>query len=311
MEMTFRYTQEMIDYVREIAPGRFNKEIAELFNERFGLNKTVKQISSLKKNHKIRSEVKGALIGRKRLFSEEEENFIKENVKGRYNKELTEMLNRKFKTNYTVEQVSALKNRRKWTSGLTGRFKKGQKPWNKGKKGLYFTGSEKGWFKKGQKATNHRPVGSERISKDGYIVVKVQEKGKYQERRRNKHVVEWEKHHGPIPKNHVVVFLDSDKTNVSIDNLKMIHRRTLSYVNKNGGLSTDRNESLARIKLAELDSKIGKLSVTKNDEEKYIKYLKIAEKNGIQKETFKSRLRKGWSFKESAYTPLNQRPKGR
>lgn len=305
----FVYTKEMIDYVREIAPGRFNKEITELFNERFGLNKTVKQIRSMKKNHKIKSGVKGA-SGR-RLFSEEEEKFIKENVKGRYNKELTEMLNEKFKTNYTVEQVSALKNRRKWTSGLTGRFKKGQEPWNKGKKGLYFPGSEKGWFKKGQKATNLRPVGSERISKDGYIVVKVQEKGKYQERWRNKHVVEWEKHHGPIPENHVVVFLDSDKTNVSIDNLKMIHRRTLSYVNKNGGLSTDRNESLARIKLAELDSKIGNLSVTKNDEEKYIKYLKIAERNGIQKETFKSRLRKGWSFKESAYTPLNQRPKGR
>src|SRR5690625_1188410 len=118
MEMSrFVYTEEMIEYVRKVAPGRYNKEIAELFNERFGLDKTASQINSMKRNHGITS---GNVRRRKRphlrLFTEEQEQFVKENVKGVGNKELTEMVNKEFRTNYTVNQVKALKQRRGWSS---------------------------------------------------------------------------------------------------------------------------------------------------------------------------------------------------
>lgn len=303
MVMTrFVYTQEMIDYVRKVAPGRFNKEIAELFNRRFGLDKTASQINSMKSNHGITS---GNVRRRKRphlrLFTEEQEQFVKENVKGVGNKELTEMVNKEFRTNYTVNQVKALKQRRGWSSELTGYFEKGHKTWNKGKKGLYFKGSEKGWFKKGQRPQNYRPVGSERIcSKDGYILVKVQDEGTYPERWRHKHVVEWEKHNGKVPKGHVVTFLDGDKTNTDISNLKLIDRRTLSYLNRGDGLTDNPTENKVRINVAKLDSKISELSYTKGDRDKYEQYLKIARENGIPEETFKARIRRGLSFEESA-----------
>ena len=53
------YTEEQIAYVREIAPGTFNREIAALFNERFDTNITAKKITALKRNHNITSGTRG------------------------------------------------------------------------------------------------------------------------------------------------------------------------------------------------------------------------------------------------------------
>jgi len=33
-----KYTKEHIEYLREITPGRTNKEITKMFNEKFNLN---------------------------------------------------------------------------------------------------------------------------------------------------------------------------------------------------------------------------------------------------------------------------------
>lgn len=49
------YTKEHIDYLKEIAPGRRNEEITQMFNERFDCNIKVSALSSLKKKHKITS----------------------------------------------------------------------------------------------------------------------------------------------------------------------------------------------------------------------------------------------------------------
>lgn len=303
----FVYTEEMIEYVKEIAPNRFNREIAELFNKKFGLNKTVSQINSMKSNHKITS---GNVMQRKRpdlrLFSKEQERFVKENVKGNYNKELAEMVNERFETSFTVEQIKALKKRRNWSSDITGYFEKNHETWNKGMKGLQL-GGDAGWFEKGQTPHNYRPVGSKRICKnDGYVIVKVQDDGTWDERWKHKHVVIWEKHNGKVPKNHVITFLDGDKTNTNIENLTIISRRTLSYLNKNDGLSNDPDENIVRIALAKLDAKSSRLELTKGDDERYKYYLKLALINGIRKETFKARLRSGWCIKEASTTRLRE-----
>lgn len=51
--MAFIYTQEHIEYLKEITPGRWNKEITAMFNSEFGLNKTEKAISAVRKRNKI------------------------------------------------------------------------------------------------------------------------------------------------------------------------------------------------------------------------------------------------------------------
>jgi len=102
---------------------------------------------------------------------------------------------------------------------VKNQFKKGNKPWNKGIKGLQIGGQET-QFKKGNKPHNYRPLGSKRIDKDGFTLIKVTE---------NKpnnfvlyHRYLWEQHNGKIPKGYVVAFKDGNKSNICIDNLELI-----------------------------------------------------------------------------------------
>lgn len=161
-------------------------------------------------------------------YSDEVKKFIEENVRGNTSTELTRMVNDKFGTNYGVNNIRAYMKNHKLRNGLDTSFKKGHIPANKGKKGICGRGCEKTWFKKGQTPSNHKPVGSERIdSKDGYVLIKVAEPRTW----KHKHRVIWEQHHGPIPKDYVVIFLDGDKQNLDINNLALITRNELKIMN--------------------------------------------------------------------------------
>jgi hypothetical protein len=100
------------------------------------------------------------------------------------------------------------------------RFKKGQVPFNKGQKVSreMYDKMKASMFKPGHKPKNYMPIGSERIEKqDGYVQVKVKRATWV-----FKHRVIWEKHFGPIPQNHMVIFKDGNKRNFDIDNLALI-----------------------------------------------------------------------------------------
>ena len=105
-------------------------------------------------------------------------------------------------------------------------FRKGNTPPNKGKKWSEYMSKEmqeksrKTTFKKGNIPPNHRQVGSERITRDGYIEVKTQEPNVF----KLKHRLIWEEHNGPIPKGYNIQFRDKNPLNCSIENLYMISR---------------------------------------------------------------------------------------
>lgn len=303
-----KYEKVHIDYVKSIAKGRYNDEITDLFNEKFNTNKSVGAICSMKKNHNI---VSGKLPYRPRpnirIFTDEQEDFLKENVKGLYSNELAKLVNDEFDLNITESQIKSWKNRNKVTSGLTGHFEKGRESWNKGMKGLN-TGGEKGWFKKGRQPNNYRPVGSERIdSKDGYIIVKVQDEGSFQDRWRHKHVVVWEKEHGKAPENHVIVFLDTNKENVTLHNLELLTRGELALMNKGNYFSTNPEITKAGISLVRFDSKLFGLEIHKGNEELFKEKMLLANSNGIETGTFMARIRRGWTMNQAANKPLNFR----
>jgi hypothetical protein len=114
-------------------------------------------------------------------------------------------------------------------------FRKGQVPFNKGMR-------RPGWspgrmretqFKKGRPAhesRNYLPIGSERLSKDGYLERKVTDDPAIVPARRwvAVHRLVWEATHGPIPPGHVVVLIPGHRTNVrdeiTIDRLELITR---------------------------------------------------------------------------------------
>lgn len=294
-----KYTKEEIDYVRSIAKGRHNDVLAEMFNQKFNVeHMTAAKMKSLKANHRIRS---GRPRRRgKRMLTEEQHEFLVANVKGLSNKAITDLINKKFNTDFPVNRIASYKSRYGISSGLTGRFEKGHKSWNKGKKGYYAPGSEKGWFKKGQVPATKLPVGSERINRYGYHEVKVADPNIW----RPKHVIIWEKENHEVPDNHIVIFLDSNKDNLDITNLECISRGVHARMNHNGLYSTNAETTKAALNLVRLKGKIREVDLMENDREAFERYVLNAERNGIHKQTFIARLKRGWSMKDAAYKPL-------
>jgi hypothetical protein len=197
-------------------------------------------------------------------YTHEQADFIKANLIGRGNAELTAMFNSHFGLNLKVSQIKSFKHNKRWSSGLDGRFEKGRAPSNKGTKGLYNVGGNRTSFKKGQKPLNFKPVGTERIDRDGYILVKVSDDGPWHKRWRHKHKVVWEDVHGPIPKGHCLIFLDRDKLNLSLENLQLITQKQLVRMNQNHLISENPEITKTGIIIANIYSKIGDRKKSKN-----------------------------------------------
>lgn len=102
------------------------------------------------------------------------------------------------------------------------RFTKGHTPANKGKKMKpeVYLKAQPTMFKKGNKPHNYMPVGSEAITKDGYVKVKIADPNKWE----LKHRLVWEQHNGPIPKGYNVQFKDGNRANTCITNLYLISK---------------------------------------------------------------------------------------
>lgn len=151
-------------------------------------------------------------------------------------KVVVDEFNKKFEREITLSQVRAYAKNHKLRTGRDTRFKPGHIPCNKGKKQTEFMTSEAiektkaTRFKKGQRSINWRPVGSTRITKDGYIEIKVKDPNIW----KLMHRVVWEKENGPLKKNEAIMFLDGNKTNCELSNLKKIKRKDLVRYNHRG-----------------------------------------------------------------------------
>lgn len=150
-------------------------------------------------------------------------------------KDLADMFNKRFNTNITKTNIKNFRGNNNLNSGLTGRFEKGHKTHNKGKKWDDYMPKEKQkncrktTFKKGNVPKNHRLVGEERINIDGYIEIKVKEPNKWE----LKHRYIYKQFYGEIPKGYNVIFLDGNKHNLDISNLKAISKHDNLIMNEN------------------------------------------------------------------------------
>lgn len=85
-------------------------------------------------------------------------------------------------------------------------------------------------------------------------MVKVAEPNKW----RMKHILIWEKEHGPVPKTHSVLFLDQNKGNFSLDNLKLVSKAEVLFFNQHGASHVKEvNES--KLLIAKVKVKLGEL----------------------------------------------------
>lgn len=118
--------------------------------------------------------------------------------------------------------------------GIVGdktRFKPGQTPWNKGTHFVAGGRSDETRFKKGRppsEARNYVPIGSYRISKDGYLERKTTDDPSIYPARRWSfvHRLVRIEANGPIPDGHLIVFRKSQRTSkleeITLDRLECI-----------------------------------------------------------------------------------------
>jgi hypothetical protein len=231
--MSRKYTPEQIEFVRENVAGRRYADLAELFNKRFGTAYSAKQLSSLANYLKT-----GNGLRRNRV-SEEEIQFIRENLPGRSFNETAKLLEERFGGSFDKYQVRHISRKLKIATGIIP------------SEGL--------------------PVNTERIHKhSGYIYVKTAS-GEW----KSKHVFIWEAANEPVPKDSVVIFADGDNRNFAPDNLLLVSKKELILANRlkllfpNGNLT--RSAMLAvklRLLLNEKSGKNGK-SREKRKEKKH------------------------------------------
>lgn len=234
--MKKKYSDQVYDFISRHVKGRTIYELVQLTNEAMGTNFTISQMQSYKRNYHLKSDIRYNGNKGSKLFPPEIVEFIGKNAPGKYNKELTDLVNSTFKTDYKVNQIDCFKNNNKISSGLTGQFEKGHIPANKGKKmsAEQYEKCAETMFKKGNIPHNYRPVGSERAdAKDGYISVKIADPNKW----KLKHVLIYEEHYGPVPKGHKVIFLDKNKRNFNIENLALVSNGEMAMLNKNRRIS--------------------------------------------------------------------------
>lgn len=208
-----------------------------------------------------------------RKYTSEAIEFIKENYETMRCNDMVSILNEKYnlnislrslynfkKTNGFVTKIPWNKGTKGLTRGNSGSFKKGHQPKNKGTKGI--SKPNKTSFKKGNIPDNIREVGSERITKDGYIEIKVAEPNVW----KLKHRVFYEKYFGKIPKGKMVVFLDRNKQNLSIDNLECITKYENLIMNSRGCYSTNPEITKTGLNAIRLEISIKNRKKEKNNE---------------------------------------------
>ena len=176
-------------------------------------------------------------------YTTEQVEFLKGIVPGKKISEVTRLFNTKYNENKTIVQIKELCKRKKIGSGLDLSFKNGCQRTND------------------IISRKSNPIGTERVTNDGYIKIKIDESPSVW---KLKQVVVWEEYYGKIPNGYVVTFLDRNRKNCSIDNLKLIHKRYLSRLNRTKLEYYDENSLKSCCLIADIRTKIN--IVSKNNE---------------------------------------------
>ncbi|MCF6368316.1 HNH endonuclease signature motif containing protein [Rhizobium halophilum] len=215
----------------------------------------------------------GRYKGRRRLFSEAEIQWLRENCTlptDQYAKQFNETFGR---TDMTEAKLHSMRKREGWRTGRSGRFEKGRPSPNKGKRCPPGTGgrhpnARKTQFKKGQVPHNAAGPGHEWLDQQsGYIVMLVDEPNPWKPDQKtrpvHKHRWLWEKANGPVPEGQVLKCLDGDKANCDPSNWQPVPREILPHLNGRFGMGYDQAEpevkptimAVARLKHAARNAK--------------------------------------------------------
>lgn len=198
-------------------------------------------------------------MGSHHKYTHKEKEFIQSYAYGHSYKQITDAVNKKFGLDLSDKQIKNYLKNNVIVTGRTGRFEKGHIPNNKGKpmSAETYKKCSATMFQKGSMPKNHKPVGTISV-RNNYkrgqkcVYEKVAEPNAW----RMKHILEWELHHGEVPKGKMVIFADGNPLNTDISNLVLISRQQNAVMNrwKLHGINKESAEAAANV--AELKIKI-------------------------------------------------------
>jgi HNH endonuclease len=181
---------------------------------------------------------------KKHIWTEDEDEILRGRFAELSAAELAALLGVGVKIVYWRASVLGLRKTREWVAerarqrskqpghgGAANYFCKGLVPWNKGLR--YIAGGRSGetqfrpGVRTGRAVELWHPVGTLRISADGYLQRKVNDDHPIHKRWRAEHILIWEAAHGPLEKSLAVCFRDGNKQNLDLDNLECISRAEL------------------------------------------------------------------------------------
>lgn len=142
---------------------------------------------------------------------------------------------KKFKrTDISITAYNALCKRKGWKTGRNGRYQPGDVAYNKGKKMPYNENSAKTQFKKGRVPHNTKYLKHERVSKEGYTEISIDEENPhtgYGRRYVLKHRYLWQLKNGDVPEGMCLKNIDGNRLNTDPSNWELIPRAILPLLN--------------------------------------------------------------------------------
>lgn len=253
-----KFSPSLVAIVAEWLPGHTDEELASHLAELTGEPFSELQAKNWRASRRIpcgRRKTKEERHSR-RIDPEVMED-IRNFTPGHTDKELAEYLSKVFNKPYDRKKAKGFRINHDIPLGKPieggGKFQKGHKSWSKG----IHTGRRSiNEFKKGHIPSNTLPLGTRTksyFSNGSYRwKTKIGEPNIWE----FDHRLIWEKAHGPIPEDHVVMILDQDPDHLELDNLICVSKAVLSQFNKNPIQTKDREINRARVKLAEYKREI-------------------------------------------------------
>ena len=272
----YRYPQEVHDFVRENCTRMRDDDLAEACNRALGTQFTKEKMRTFRGNHGYKNGMSNKLSSEEwrtkhSRFPPGMYEFIRDHGHHVGSQEMADMIREKFDFEITAKEVKSYRARYKLSSGLTGWWREGHEPANKGKKIAEYMTPEaieklrKTTWKKGHRPVNEKQIGEVVKSKanSGYLVRKKSMTGSMWERWELLHRAVWEEHNGPIPDGYCVVFRDGNKQNCDISNLTLMKRDELATMNKRKMFSECPEVTDARLTLVRIEKREKEITRTK------------------------------------------------
>jgi len=188
--------------------------------------------------------------------------FVAKNIVGTPFKELIAKVNQEYDIDFGLRRLKSYCGKHRLKNGITSSttFYKGQTSWTEGRKWNDYmskqgqANSRKTCFQKGSIPHNAMPIGYESIDCYGYAKIKVPEYRKLQ----YKHRYIYEQAYGKITGNDKIIFLDGDKTNITLENLAKVTSGELLIINNHKLIYSNPELSKCGVNIAKIQSEIGK-----------------------------------------------------